>query len=245
MFLIEGLPCVLLGVIAMWYMDDRPDDASWLSEREKSQLREELSVTPSHHHSFRDVVTDRRVIMLALSYFCIICGIYAVSFWLPTILKAAGTKSMLQIGLYSAVPYVAAMIGMVWFGRRSDRRGERRWHSALTAFGAAAGLMVAAVHPGDLVFSLASITVATGLMWGSYAVFWAMPSSYVKGDAAAGGIAYINTIGLLGGFVSPAAMGWMRDLTGTMVSGLFLMVGLLVAGALLTIVNRLPTDAAP
>lgn len=244
MFLIEGLPCVLLGAIAMWYMDDRPVDARWLSEREKSLLRSELVVAPSHHHSLRDVVTDRRVIMLALSYFCIICGIYAVSFWLPTILKAAGTKSILQIGFYSTLPYVAAMIGMVYFGRRSDRCKERRWHSALTAIGGAAGLMIAAVHPGNLTLSLLSITVATGLMWGSYAVFWAMPSSYVKGDAAAGGIAYINTIGLLGGFVSPALMGWIRDLTGSMMSGLFLIVVLLAAGALLTIANRLPADTA-
>ncbi|WP_245621184.1 MFS transporter [Paraburkholderia ferrariae] len=242
MFLLEGMPCVVLGVLALWYMDDRPDGARWLSERQKNLLSGDLAVPRSHHHSFRQVLADPRVIMLALAYFCIICGIYAVSFWLPTILKGAGLRSMLQIGVCSALPYVAAIVGMIYFGRRSDRRGERRWHSALTALGGAVGLTVAALHPGDLSISLISITVATGLMWGAYAVFWAMPSGYVKGDTAAGGIAYINTIGLLGGFVSPFVMGWIKDLTGTMVSGLLLMVGLLIAGALLIIVNRLPAD---
>jgi MFS family permease len=244
MFLIEGLPCVLLGIIAWRFLVDRPDAASWLSADERRLLAAGLEAPRGTHHSFAQVLRDGRVYLMAFAYFCVICGIYAVNFWLPTILKADGLTSTMTIGLYSAVPFLVAMIAMVVFGRSSDRRRERRWHSALPALAGALALAAAAASSGHLVPSLIFMTIATAGMWASYTVFWAIPSDYLKGDVAAGGIALINTIGLLGGFFSPTIIGWSRTATGSMAAGLYAMVALLLLGAVLLFAIRLPNAAS-
>ena len=174
---------------------------------------------------------------MALTYFCLICGIYAVSFWLPTLLKLAGVKDTMEIGLYSAVPYIAAAAFMLLFARSSDRMQERRWHTLVPALLAGVALCVATTAPTQFALSLAAITLATGFMWASYTVFWAIPSQYLKGEAA-GGIALINSIGLLGGFLSPSIIGWVKESTGSLAGGLYAISALLVAGALLLLVNR-------
>ncbi|SDV49855.1 MFS transporter [Chitinasiproducens palmae] len=244
MFLIEGLPCVVLGVLALRYLDDRPQTARWLDAQEKQVLAEVLTPPSGGHGSFRQVAKDVRVYVMAVAYFCQICGLYAVSFWLPTILKSTGVTDTISIGLYSSIPYIASIVAMVVFARSSDRRRERRWHAAWSALGAAIALAVAARAGGSLSVSLISMTIATALMWASYTVFWAMPSDYLKGEAAAGGIALINTIGLLGGFVSPTLIGWVRTATGSMEMGLMSMVGLLVLGSVLFMLNRIPRPQA-
>lgn len=241
MFLIEGLPCVLIGIVAFRYLDDRPQDAKWLDDRERALLAADIGQHQAGgHHDFRMVLRDVRVYLLALGYFCLISGIYAVSFWLPTILKAAGVADTMEIGLYSALPYVAAAMFMVVFARSSDRWQERRWHCALLAFAGAAALAVATMTASHLALALTSITIATACMWASYTVFWAIPSSYLRGPAAAGGIALINSIGLLGGFLSPTLIGAVKGLTGSLNGGLYAMVALLVVGGLAIVLNRLP-----
>ena len=157
------------------------------------------------------MLRDPAIYGMALTYFCLICGIYAVSFWLPTLLKLAGVKDTMEIGLYSAVPYIAAAAFMLLFARSSDRMQERRWHTLVPALLAGVALCVATTAPTQFALSLAAITLATGFMWASYTVFWAIPSQYLKGEAAAGGIALINSIGLLGGFLSPSIIGWVRN----------------------------------
>ncbi|WP_420890669.1 MFS transporter [Cupriavidus gilardii] len=246
MFLIEGLPCVLLGVIAYFYLDDTPAQARWLSDRERRLLAHDIGAARAGggHHSFATVLRDPRIYALAFGYFCLISGIYAVSFWLPTILKGAGVTSTMAIGMYSALPYVAAAVLMFLAARSSDRRQERRWHSATLAFVGAATLAIAAFTADNLTLSLISITVATAAMWAAYTVFWAIPSEYLQGTAAAGGIALINSLGLLGGFVSPTLIGAVKDLTGSLEGGLLAMVGLLAAGGLAILLNRLPKDRA-
>lgn len=247
MFLVEGLPCVILGLISLRLIVDRPSDAKWLSQDEKTYLAAQLqrSGNPESrkHHSFKQVISDPRVLLLSIAYFCIICGHYAVSFWLPTILKSTGVTSTMHIGFYAAIPYVAAIFTMIWWGRRSDRLGERRWHSASMLALAAVTLLVAALNGSSLVITLVSITIATAALWAAYTVFWAMPSDYMKGDSAAGGIALVNTIGAFGGFVSPTLIGYVKTLTGTMQSGLLAMVGVLAIGTVLLLVNRLPAPA--
>lgn len=244
MFLVEGLPCIVLGVIAWFFLVDRPADAKWLSADDKRLLDSGLGAPPVAHHSFGQIARDPRVYLMAIAYFCVICGIYTVNFWLPTILKADGVTDTMQIGLYSTIPYIAAVIGMYLGGRSSDRHGERRWHSAAPALIGAVALAVATLASGHLVMSLLFMTVATAMMWVSYTVFWAIPSAYLKGDSAAGGIALINTIGLLGGFLSPTIIGWAKTATGSLQAGLYVMVGLLALGALLLVVNRLPSPMA-
>ncbi|WP_371141831.1 MFS transporter [Burkholderia cepacia] len=240
MFIVEGLPCVLLGALALKVLSDRPADAAWLTDDEKRLLAAELHAPGAGHHSFGQVLRDPRVYLLAFAYFTIICGIYAVSFWLPSILKADGVTDTMQIGLYSMIPYVCAAIAMIVIGRRSDRRGERRFHSAVPALIGAIALAVATTANGNLVISLVGMTIATSMIWAAYTVFWAIPSQYLKGDAAAGGIALINTIGLIGGFLSPTIIGAIHSATGSMAAGLLVMVALLVAGAAVLVVNRLP-----
>lgn len=244
MFLLEGLPCVLLGVIAFRYLDDKPAEAHWLSAEEKALLAADLDSRGEHKkHAFAQVLRDPAIYGMALTYFCLICGIYAVSFWLPTLLKLAGVQDTMQIGLYSAIPYVAAAVFMLWFARSSDRMRERRWHTLVPALLAGVALCIATAAPTQFALSLTAITLATGFMWAAYTVFWAIPSQYLQGEAAAGGIALINSIGLLGGFLSPSIIGWIKETTGSLSGGLYAISALLVAGALLLLVNRPPQSA--
>jgi D-galactonate transporter len=243
MFLLEGLPCVVLGVIAFFFLDNKPAEARWLSADERALLAADISQPHSTHSSFRHVLKDRRVYAMALSYFCLISGIYTISFWLPTILKSAGVVDVMQIGLYSAIPYVVAAVSMIAFARSSDHHRERRWHCAVPAFLSALALGIATVTTSHFVLFLVCISLATAFVWSSYTVFWAMPSDHLKGDAAAGGIALINSIGLLGGFVSPSIIGWAKTAYGSLNAGLFVMVGLLVLGGIAIALNRLSAPA--
>lgn len=133
MFLLEGLPCVVLGVFAYFFLVDKPADARWLSEREKKLLAADIVQPETSHSSFLTVLKDPRVYIMAFSYFCFICGIYTISFWLPTMIKNAGIVDVMQIGLYSAIPYLVGGVVMLLLARSSDRLRERRWHVALAA----------------------------------------------------------------------------------------------------------------
>ncbi|CAN7663255.1 putative metabolite transport protein NicT [compost metagenome] len=240
MFLVEGLPCILLGVLALYFVPNRPADAAWLTEQEKRLLANEIGSSAAHKHSFLAVARDVRVYVLALAYFCIIAAIYAISFWLPTFIKAQGVNDTVQLGWYSALPYVAAAFGMYYMGRRSDRVGERRFHSAVPA--TAGGLLLAAsiLVDGNLAASLVLLTLGTCALWMAYTVFWAMPSEYIKGPAAAGGIALINTIGLSGGFWGPAIIGWAKTATGNLHLGVLILAALPIIAALIILANKLP-----
>jgi MFS family permease len=244
MFLLEALPCIVLGVVTFFCLPDRPADAAWLSAEDKRVLAGELAgSTAPRDHSFRAVARDVRVYVLALAYFCIISSIYAMSFWLPSILRDQGVTDTIQLGWYVAVPYVAAAFGMYFGGRRSDRVGERRYHSAVPALLGAVLLACTIFWDGHLVATLILLTFATAMMWIAYTVFWAIPSEYIKGAAAAGGIALINTIGLSGGFWGPAIIGWTKTATGSMHVGLLVIAGMLAVAALLLVANRLPSRA--
>ncbi|MFE5125164.1 MFS transporter [Streptomyces sp. NPDC056669] len=244
MFLLEGLPCLVLALVVWTTLADTPEQAAWLSAEEKELLRRDLAVDgDTGTHDFRQVLRDPRVYALAISLFCLISGLYAVSFWLPTILKENGLTDIGSIGLYSAVPYAFAIVLMVVLGRRSDRTGERRLHSSIAALISAVALAVAAFTASSFVISLIAIIVATACMWGAYSVFWAMPSTYLKGTAAAGGIALINSIALLGGFLSPILIGFVKDATGSTEVGLLSIVALLLIGSLTIYANRLPMSS--
>ena len=246
MFLVEGLPCVVLGVIAYLSLTDRPEEASWLDDREKALVAADLASEPGRvegHGSLLKAVLDPRLIGVAFSNFCVICGIYTVSFWLPTILSATGLASTTTIGLVSALPYLAALGAMYLVCRSSDRRRERRWHSALCGLVGAAALLGATTYPQSLAVALPGITLATAMMWASYTVLWAIPGDYLDRAAAPGGIAFVNVVGVLGGFFSPIIIGGVKTATGSMAAGMLVMVGLLVAGALVMLANRLPRPA--
>ncbi|MEQ5843814.1 MFS transporter [Paraburkholderia acidicola] len=238
MFLVEGLPCIVLGILTLMLLSDRPADAKWLSANEKQLIERELGPVALHSHSFGAVARDPRVYLLALAYFCIIFPIYALSFWLPTLIREQGVTDTIRLGWTSAIPYVAAALGMYVAGRRSDRLGERRYHCAVPACAGAILLAAFTLYSGNLIISLALLTLATAAMWMSYTVFWAIPPAYIKGPAAAGGIALINTIGLSGGFWGPAMIGWTKTATGSMHTGLFVMAGIALLAAALILTNR-------
>lgn len=248
MFLAEGLPCVALAVVVWILIDDSPRNAKWLTDAEKDFV---ISHVEGHQdddsqHRFRDALRNPRVYTMAIGYFTLISGLYAVNFWLPTILKDNGIKSTLQIGWLSAIPYLAAIIGMIWYGRRSDKHQERRWHAVIPAFLGAMALLLAAMTGNNFLLSFVGLILATALLQMSYTVFWAVPSEYFTGTAAAGGIALINSIGLLGGFFSPIIIGTIKQATGSTQWGLVSMVGMLVVGTvcLLSIKPRTPERKA-
>lgn len=220
MFLIEGLPCVFLGVLMYVVLCDRPADAPWLNAAEKQLLETELGTASARSHSFRAVLRDPKLYVLASAYFCIIFSIYAMSFWLPAVIKALGVNDTQQLGWYAALPYVGAALGMYWIGRRSDRLGERRLHCAIPAATGAVLLILYPLAGGNLLVSMALLTLSISMMFMAYTVLWAMPSEHIKGEAAAGGIALINTIGLSGGFWGPAMIGWTKTATGSLDTGL-------------------------
>ncbi|AFT88436.1 MFS transporter [Paraburkholderia phenoliruptrix] len=233
MFLVEGLPCVVLGLLTLRVLSDKPADARWLNSDEKGILASETAPASHHADSFKAVLRSPRVYVLALAYFSIIFPIYAISFWLPTLLKEQGVTDTLRLGWYTAIPYVAAAVCMYAAGRRSDRVGERRYHCAVPALGAAVFLSAAVVADAHFVLMLLALTLGTACLWMAYTVFWAIPSELVKGAAAAGGIALINTVGLSGGFWGPAVFGWTKAASGSTHAGLFVMAGAAALAAVL------------
>lgn len=245
LFLLEGSPCVLLGVVALFYLDDTPQQAHWLSDDDKARLALDIqqSAHLGAHSSFGAALRDVRVYVMAFSYFCLICGLYTISFWLPTLLRTAGVTDALALGRYAALPYLVTVVAVPLLARRSDRLRERRLHSALPAIAGALSLIAAAYMTHSLARSIISMTVATSFIYAAYVVFWAMPTAYLKGTAAAGGIALINSMGLLGGFISPSLIGWLKTLTGSLQSGLLVMAALVVVGAMSILLNRLPQVA--
>ncbi|CAB3777484.1 Putative metabolite transport protein NicT [Paraburkholderia ultramafica] len=245
MFLVEGIPCVALGLLTLRVLSDRPADAGWLSDDEKLLLQRETAPAQHRAHSFKDVLRSPRVYVLAIAYFCLIFPIYAISFWLPSLLKDQGVNDTIRLGWYVAIPYVAAALGMYVAGRRSDRAGERRYHCAIPALGAATCLIATIFSDGNLTLTLVAMTAATACLWMAYTVFWAIPSQLVEGTAAAGGIALINTVGLSGGFWGPAVFGWTKTWTGNMHLGLVVMACTATVSAILILTGKLTLEKKP
>jgi len=246
MFLIEGAPTIVLGIAAYFLLDDGPSNAKWLSDTEKRMLAGETATAgDQRHESFLTVLRDPKVYVLAAAYLCIIAPIYALSFWLPTIIKSAGVTSTQLLGWYAAIPYAAAALAIFFGGRSSDKRRERRYHIAVPAFASFFCFVGWYLADGNLAMTLLCITVATGLMWMANIVFWAVPPEYIKGDARAGAIALINTIGLSGGFFGPSIIGWSKSATGSIYPGFLLMAAmLLLCGVIFLFLRLKPTTRA-
>lgn len=241
LFLAEGLPCVILGVILFFVLPDTPEKARWLSIDEKKLLTMEIAQTCQRvQTSFLQTLKDVRVYAMAFSLFCLACSINVPLFWLPTILKNAGVTNLMHIGMLTAIPYVFAIMAKFIFGISSDYYRERRWHGALSALLGALGLFAAAVGTDHPIMSLFSITCVMAFVSATYNVFMAMVSDYLKNNAAAGGIALITSISTLGGFISPSVMGWSKTATGSFKVGFFIIAGLLLAGCCSIALNRLP-----
>ncbi|VWD16009.1 MFS transporter [Burkholderia lata] len=240
MFLIEGVPALILGAAALTWLSDAPEDARWLTADERRAVIEQRDTEQSTQErwpALRTVLRDVGIYRLSVVYFCLICGVYVVGFWLPSILKASGVSSIVEIGWYSAIPYTAAVVGMYLLARSSDRTLERRRHAGIAAAAGTVALAIAALFVDRFGVAIVAITLATALTYAAYAVFWAIPPEYLRSSVAATGIAFINTVGLLGGFLSPTIIGALKSITGSTSAGLFVIVGLLALGAFLLLVR--------
>lgn len=241
LFLVEGLPSCLLGIVAFFYLDDNPRDARWLSDAEKTIVLHELAKDDDASsmfagHTFGGALKNARVYSLAFVWFTFICGVYAISFWLPALIRGAGVSDAYSIGMLSAIPYGVAAITMVLVSRHSDRTRERRWHTAACAIIGAIALSAIAGTGSDLTRALACISVATAAIFTLQPLLWAIVTDFLAGTrAAAGTIAFINSLGLLGGFVSPSMLGFIKSTTGSLNNGLFAVSALLIVGALITL----------
>ena len=247
MFILEGLPTTFLGLFIFFYLDDKPDDAKWLSTEEKALIRHNLALEQAgaggHGHdlqSFLGALKDPKVYVLSFAYFCFICGVYMISFWLPTLIKEMGVSNPLHVGLLAAIPYSVTTVGMIAIGIHSDRTLERRWHCALPAFLGALALVGLIYSSGNMTASFVLLSLASLGIITTMPLFWSIPTGYLKGPAAAGGIAFINSLGLIGGFLSPFVLGWIKTSTGSLELGNWLMAGVMAAGGLVILLAVRP-----
>lgn len=234
MFVLEAVPSILLGIAVFFVLSNNIHSASWLTEAEKQLLEANLErETPETQvHSLRGAFSDRRTWVLCVMYGFILMGEYGVLFWMPTIIKDTGVSDPLQIGLLTAIPYTATVIAMFLVGRHSDRTRERRWHLALPGVVAAIGLGLAAMYPHSTAMAVFGLTVGTMGVLSVVSQFWNLPPALLGGVAAAAGIALVNSIGNLAGFVSPYMLGWIKQNTGTTSIGLYILAASMLAGSM-------------
>jgi MFS family permease len=238
LFLLEAIPSLVTGVITFFYLNDKIGDAKWLNTEEKAVLERSLANESSkiEVHNASGAFKSSRVWVLCACYFGIIMGLYGISFWLPSLIKASGVTDELNIGLLTMIPYGFAAVGMVMIGRSSDRTKERRWHVAVPAVIGAAGLVVSTFVSHQPALAVLALTFATVGILGALCQFWSIPPAFLGGAAAAAGIALINSVGNLAGFVSPYVVGWIKDATKSTDIGLYCIAVSLIAAALIVLI---------
>lgn len=217
LFVAEGLPSVLLGVVVFFTLTDRPALAGWLSPQQRSWLsevieRDRASITHRHGTTWQQVFTSSIMWRLAFIYFSISVGLYSISMWLPIVLKGMSQAKDTTVLLLTSIPYVFAAVAMVLVARSSDARNERRWHLGVPLLAMVAGFALSG-WLGTPVPGMAALCLAAAGTWGGFGPFWSLPTTVVSGAAAASGIAFINSVGALGGFCGPYLMGRVSDMT--------------------------------
>ena len=243
LFLIEGIPSLLLGLLVLVWLPKSPAEAKWLNDAERARIADALAEEPQQHHTeMLPMFLDARVWVLSGIYFGLVVAQYGINFWLPLIVRDMGF-TILQTTFVVAVPYFVTMFAMVAWSLSSDARAERIWHVAIAALAGAAGLVGAALFHAPLL-ALAAMTLALMGAYAAAAVFWTMPPAFLGGTAAAAGIALINSMGNLGGFFGPNIMGWLKQETGSYTAGLgALSLGMLLAAVLVVSIGRTITFA--
>jgi D-galactonate transporter len=237
LFLLEGIPSVLVGVWVFLRLDDRISKAKWLTEDERQLLERNIATEDATKHDMPigKVLSSPRVWLMSLIYFSFVMGLYGVSFWLPTIIKATGVTDALAIGLLSAIPFAAAVVAMVLVARSADHMRERRWHIALPALAGAIGLVLSVIWAHNTLLAMTALTLATMGILTTLPLFWSLPTAFLAGTGAAAGIAMINSLGNLAGFLSPYAVGWLKQVTGANDSGMYLLAACMIMGGLLAL----------
>jgi ACS family tartrate transporter-like MFS transporter len=238
LFIIEGLPAVLLGVVVLFFLDDRPEGARWLTDEERQALSAMLAAEAKAtrevgYASLGQALTRPRVLVLGLLYFCIAFGLYGIGFWMPQVIQTFGLTP-LKIGFLTAIPYLFAALAMVLWGANSDRTGERIWHVALPLLLAAFAFVWSAMTL-PLGLTMVALTLATVGIHAVVGTFWSLPTAILTGTGAAAGIALVNSMGNLGGFAGPFIVGAIRQATGSFNAALWFLAGALLLGALIAL----------
>jgi ACS family tartrate transporter-like MFS transporter len=240
LYIIEGIPAILLGVLTPILMTDRPSHAKWLETDEREWLTKTMDEELTHKqkgapHHFLAGLKDPRTIAYSALYFGLVCGIYGLGLWMPTIVAALGKFNTTQVGFIVAIPYTIAAVFVYFWGRRSDRTGNRVMHASISMVMAAIGLVAAgSLVQVNAILALIALTLAAMGIYSAIAPFLAMPSTALVGAAAAAGLAMVNSLGNLGGFVAPYAVGLLNDATGDNRSGLVFLAACLAITALAT-----------
>ena len=238
LFIVEGIPAIIFGIITIFYLTDWPHEAAWLPAEEREWLQHELA---QEHQVKREAnplrilqaFRHREVIILAVAYFFIVSTHYGFTFWLPSIIKQQSGSSNLRVTLISAIPYCVGFAAILLVGWSSDRTKERRWHTALAILAASMGLFLAVMLRDHFALSVAMFCLAASGIYAYLPGFWSLPTSFLSGTAAAASIGMINAIGNLGGYAGPYVVGYLSTMTGSFLGGLlYLSLSALVAAVL-------------
>lgn len=245
LFLIEGLPAIVLGVVAFFWLPDRPSDARWLTAAEAAVIQAGVRMDRAPAKldtSFGAALRDRKVYLLAFVYFTFFCSLNTILLWAPSLLRQVGVATATNIGWLSGGIAMLSALGMLVVGYSSDRLRERHWHVALCGFVAAACFILLQLAANSVAMTVACLTVGSIGIYSILSLFWTIPSAYLQGSAAAGGIALISAIGSFGGAVCPAFVGWLTVKTGSLY-GAFAAIGVLHAAGMVTLLIWAPRGA--
>ncbi len=251
LFMIEGLVTVVFGFVVYYYLTDRPEHATWLDDDERTWLcdhmNQENAGNAHGHHNIGVALKDKKVWCLSYVYATILLAFYCIIYWTPTILKQVlHTDDTTRISTLSALPFVAAVIGMVLIGRNSDRTGEHMRHTAYGCLAGCLGMLIACYFTSSPALTILGLSISAAGTFGTLGPFWAMPASFLRGAAAAAGIAAINALGNVGGgLLGPPVIGSLKDSTGTYVVGLAIVAGALLSGYCLALSLDKPNSPEP
>jgi MFS family permease len=237
LFLLEGIPSIVLGIFVPWLLANGVRSAQWLNEDEKRLLEQNLQAEEAHKMDLplSGIFFNPLLILFAAIYFCSVMGLYGTGFWIPQLIKNTGVTDPLYLGLLTAIPYSFGAIAMVVLGRSSDRSGERRLHFALASFLGAVGIVISNLFRQNTLIAMVGLTIATLGILATLPLFWPMPTALLAGTSAAAGLAWINSLGNLAGFFGPSIVGWFADLTTRSDYGLYVVAAALVLGSILVL----------
>jgi len=238
LFILEGIPAVVFGVITIFYLTDWPRIATWLQADERDWInseleKEKLAKQKVRSYTIWQAFSQRDVILLTLSYFCATTGGYGISFWLPSILKRLSGQSDIRVTLFAALPYLAGFVMQQLNGWHSDRTCERRWHTATPIFLAGVVLLLTVIFSSNITIAVTLFTLVGACYFAFHPCFWAVPTAFLSESAAAASIGLINSLGNLGGFVGPLMMGYLVHRTHSFTAGLLYLVGSLCLSGIL------------
>ena len=250
LFILEGIPAVVFGVITIFYLTDWPRGASWLRPDERDWIngqleQEKLAKKKVRSYTIWQAFSQRDVILLTLCYFCATTGGYGIAFWLPTILKRLSGQSDMRVTLFAALPYLAGFVMQQLNGWHSDRTCERRWHTAVPIFLCGLILLLAVIFGSNIAAAVTLFTLVGASYFAFHPCFWAVPTAFLSESAAAASIGLINSLGNLGGFVGPLMMGYLVSRTHSFTAGLLYLVGNLCLSGILMLAVRVGKSASP